>query len=330
MGRYKRLIWDALRDDPVVGRDARGILAGLDSGGMEPKTPDTDILNGAESSRELDPFSLEALFPETLAPVVQPPAATPREQPPITDPLSAESMFGSLLRETAPSNAVGGKAAVSLFDATPISEDLLNYGQLPKELPPLRTGAPDLTERLLAATRGREAKDAAQSFDDPSGWLSAIVGEADARRTKEPSMNLDKLLDVFKANADKNFVRRILDPQKSLVLDEGNIATHKMSYSTLDGGRAMMYPTIVERDGELVELSPKDAVEYARKTGEYIVLPEKAAEWATQNYKRLWDRIGPTEPDKTDIRLREREFQQRPTQAEDAFQTGLIEGLTGI
>ena len=172
MGQYKRLIWDALRNDPVVGRDARGILAGLDSGGMEPQTPDTDILNGAESSRELDPFSLEALFPETLAPVVQPPAATPREQPPITDPLSAESMFGSLLRDAAPSNAIGGKAAVSLFDATPVSEDLIGYGQLLKELSPSRSRTPDLTDRLLVAAREREAKsaDTAEQIDELE-WL---------------------------------------------------------------------------------------------------------------------------------------------------------------
>ena len=105
MGRYKRLIWDALRDDPVVGRDARGILAGLGSEGPELQV--SGILKDAEPSLGADAFSLEALFPETLAPVIQPPAATvPQEQPPIVDPLSAESMFGSLLRDAAPSNAI--------------------------------------------------------------------------------------------------------------------------------------------------------------------------------------------------------------------------------
>ena len=48
MGRYKRLIWDALRDDPVVGRDARGILAGLGSEGMEPQEYYRPVARGFE------------------------------------------------------------------------------------------------------------------------------------------------------------------------------------------------------------------------------------------------------------------------------------------
>lgn len=93
---------------------------------------------------------------------------------------------------------------------------------------------------------------------------------------------------IFEANKDKNFVQRALNPTKSLDLGNGDFATHQMSYSTIDNGKARMYPEVVEIDGKLVQLDPKAAYEYAVANNEFIDLPEKDAEWLSQNYKSIW------------------------------------------
>lgn len=99
---------------------------------------------------------------------------------------------------------------------------------------------------------------------------------------------------VLEANKKKNFVQRILEPDKfpSLPLpEEGeNVSgTHKMAYATMDKG-AMVYPEIIQdKTGDLVWLKGNKAIEHALKTGEFISFPDtQEADWFSRNYKAIW------------------------------------------
>lgn len=91
--------------------------------------------------------------------------------------------------------------------------------------------------------------------------------------------------------ADNNkldFVNRItypnvIDPIKN---EDGSTSTHKMAWATNDDG-AIIYPTIVNQGGKLVELSDDEAYNYAIKTGEFIKAPDTktAAYFADGGYK---------------------------------------------
>ena len=52
--------------------------------------------------------------------------------------------------------------------------------------------------------------------------------------------DINYLKQLFEANKDKNFVQRVLSPEKSLITGKNSIATHKMGYSTIGEGKARM------------------------------------------------------------------------------------------
>ena len=104
----------------------------------------------------------------------------------------------------------------------------------------------------------------------------------------------DKITRSLTANADKDFVRRILDPAIYPVLQNegGGVSTHSMANSEADG-RYFSYPTVVRKGGDLVRLGGREAIDHAKKTGEYIEFPsdEEALNFS-KNYKKYWERIG--------------------------------------
>lgn len=100
---------------------------------------------------------------------------------------------------------------------------------------------------------------------------------------------------ILSKNSDKNFVRRILFPENYPTLPEGDgqVATHKMAWSD-DDGAYYVYPTVVQgENGELVELDPDEAFDYALKNREFIKFkdPQQADEFS-QEYKKYWQEIG--------------------------------------
>lgn len=103
-----------------------------------------------------------------------------------------------------------------------------------------------------------------------------------------------KIQEVLAQNADKNFVQRIITPNKYPVMQQpdGSVATHKMSWSTV-GGVPTVYPLVVQdpKKKELKEfLNHKEAIEHAMETGEYIQFKTpQEAEWFSKNYKKAWE-----------------------------------------
>jgi hypothetical protein len=95
---------------------------------------------------------------------------------------------------------------------------------------------------------------------------------------------------ILDENKDKNFVKRILDPnQKSLDAGNGQRMTHKMSAEVDEKGVWSVFPTVVEIQGQLKELPLREAQDYAMKSGEFISFGKdkaKALAFAENGYKR--------------------------------------------
>jgi len=84
--------------------------------------------------------------------------------------------------------------------------------------------------------------------------------------------------ELLKANQNKNFVQRILNPDQYPKINnpDGSYSTHRMSYVTNDRGQAHVFPTIVQDpvSGQLYQHpTGRSAWEYAKQTGEYITMP---------------------------------------------------------
>lgn len=103
-------------------------------------------------------------------------------------------------------------------------------------------------------------------------------------------MDTQAISAILEQNKDKNFVQRILNPnRKSINLGKGQYGTHLMSYSKA-GDQYIAYPSIIEKDGELQELSPDEAYKHAIQTREFISFNNsKEAEIFSKQYKDIWD-----------------------------------------
>ena len=104
------------------------------------------------------------------------------------------------------------------------------------------------------------------------------------------------IMTVLEANKDKEFVKRILNPDSSPKLDlgDGNYATHKMAWGDIDtpeGKRFIAYPTILMgQNGQLIDYKDK-VMEHVLKTNNFIEFNDpKKAEWFSTQYKTVWDK----------------------------------------
>jgi hypothetical protein len=100
-----------------------------------------------------------------------------------------------------------------------------------------------------------------------------------------------RVADILAMHPQVNFVQRIVHPERSprMNVGGGKSATHRMAWGEADG-KAFVYPTIVEvAPGELVELSPQEAWDYAVKNNELIPFDNpKEADWFSKRYKMFW------------------------------------------
>lgn len=100
----------------------------------------------------------------------------------------------------------------------------------------------------------------------------------------------DRVMSILKQNAGKNFVQRILYPDKWPRLDLGpnTYGTHLMSWSDVDG-KYVVFPTIQWNGKSLERLDPDLALYNALKNNEYIEFPDpQSADWFSKRYKSVW------------------------------------------
>ena len=126
-----------------------------------------------------------------------------------------------------------------------------------------------------------------------------LMGSPDSGSTQMAQADVPSILEK---NADKNFVKRILEPDKYPKLSRGKDAegnevhsTHSMAWSSNEEGtKHYVYPTVVQREGQeeledLGEYSP----DYARATGEFIEFDSaEEADDFSKNYKKVWEKPG--------------------------------------
>ena len=103
-----------------------------------------------------------------------------------------------------------------------------------------------------------------------------------------------KIMSILRQYADRNFVKRIAEPDKypKLELDKDNYATHKMSYSQV-GDSFIVYPKVIhdEKTNTLKELPHNEAIDHAFQNNEFIHFDkEDEADWFSKNYKKVWDK----------------------------------------
>lgn len=108
----------------------------------------------------------------------------------------------------------------------------------------------------------------------------------------------DKVRQVLAKNANKNFVKRVLNPNDYPVLNLGakdfsgrqQSGTHLMAWGQTDG-KYVVYPTIMYDDATktLTNWGMERGFREAMKNGEFIEFdsPEEA-DWFSRNYKLVW------------------------------------------
>ena len=93
---------------------------------------------------------------------------------------------------------------------------------------------------------------------------------------------------ITERNKDKNFVQRALNPSDypAIINEDGSETTHLMGLSIDQEGNPYIMPTVIQNNLGLLQKLPDEdaAVEYAKKTGEGIAIPDiQLANYYTQN-----------------------------------------------
>lgn len=132
---------------------------------------------------------------------------------------------------------------------------------------------------------------------EPQDILSGLSASADAANIakKLQESKYKHIRSVLKKHSSKDFVKRILEPEKYPSLDMGNgwKASHLMAWGEdgpEDSRRYYVYPTVINNGSSLRQLSGEDAVKHAKRTGEYIEFDTPTeADWFSKHYKDIWE-----------------------------------------
>jgi len=131
-----------------------------------------------------------------------------------------------------------------------------------------------------------------ETFSSDVGFSKGALPEVgaasgvDSNAPQEPS-SLSGASNEYQAKLNKmNFVQRFNQPEKFIQNKDGSRSTHKMASANVDN-KNIAFPTIVEKNGKLIELSVEDAIDHAMKTGEFaeFATEQDAQQWAEGGYK---------------------------------------------
>lgn len=103
-----------------------------------------------------------------------------------------------------------------------------------------------------------------------------------------PNDKIAALVQRINSTSNADFVKRLLDPnRKTLPAGDGKVMTHRMSYAT-DGKRAIVYPEVQNIDGQLAELSGRDALDSAIERRDTVMMSVPEAKKFTTHYKEYY------------------------------------------
>ena len=106
-------------------------------------------------------------------------------------------------------------------------------------------------------------------------------------RQREMEMSKKTVLGILKKNESKDFVQRILSPDKypALENEDGTRSTQLMASGEVDD-KFIVYPTIFYNSEKKELYKPEDPVGEALKTNNYIQFKTaEEADWFSKNYK---------------------------------------------
>ena len=111
-----------------------------------------------------------------------------------------------------------------------------------------------------------------------------------AEEVQQPKEEADRWLSTLTDNKDKEFVQRILFPDRNPApIMEGEFAqSHRMAAEVDEEGNWYAFPTIINDNGTLHQFqSNQEAMNFARRTGEFIEFGSdaEAAQDFAINYK---------------------------------------------
>lgn len=135
----------------------------------------------------------------------------------------------------------------------------------------------------------KEAEKIAQARNALISWfVNDRIGRKKETSEEDISVRARQLITSTKESKPE-FIQRMGLAQPPFIRNEdGTISTHKMAWGS-DSEGYYAFPTIVSRDGRLVELSKKEADDYAHETGELIRFDtkEEAESYAAGSWKGL-------------------------------------------
>ncbi len=129
--------------------------------------------------------------------------------------------------------------------------------------------------------------------NDNATLKNMMIQKAGESNTKISLGQSSELENILKGNKSKNFVKRILNPDKYPVLNnsDGSYSTHSMAWGEANG-KYYVYPTVVQKNGKMIRLSDDEAWDYAWKNNELMEFDsEDEAAWFSENYKQYWEMI---------------------------------------
>lgn len=133
--------------------------------------------------------------------------------------------------------------------------------------------------------KGSKAYDNAKLQEELGVTVDGIWGKKS--QAALDASKVDKKPSMVAPKDNTNFEKRFNDRTLNIDNGDGTSSSHKMMSFEVDG-KQLAAPTIIERDGKLVELSNDEAMKYALSTGEYKEFNSEAQAqaYAEGGYKR--------------------------------------------
>lgn len=138
-------------------------------------------------------------------------------------------------------------------------------------------------------------QDTSDAWNERQRRLSSGLMSADFHIKASEYKAIERMREVLEQNKDKEFVRRVLDPDNSPKMDlgKGHHGTHLMAAEIdPETGNWLVFPTIVNINGGLHKLEVNQAYQHAKQTGEYINFGDNKRQALnfSKHYKKTWDK----------------------------------------
>jgi len=142
-------------------------------------------------------------------------------------------------------------------------------------------------QKMLAEKENTQKEDVVAQLKQKAQAAMSFLQDFDLKFDVQKKMEGGGTVYDDKKPKTTNFEDRIKSPIEKIMNPDGTISTHKMMSFEADG-KFYAAPTIVKKDGKLVELTPNEAIDFAFKNNEFKVFKtdQEAKDYANNGYKK--------------------------------------------